>query len=500
MSGPTQVNVPGYVDYDVDTVMYDGAYLNMTRAVLAGTKWATGNLTYSFPDGTTSYESPYGSYGSAEWTSGWYALRNYEQNAATDVLHAYERVANLHFTLSDDNASVVGDLRFAISNYLSGGSGQYAYAYYPGYWNVSGDVWFSTSWMNNHAGWTTSASSYVGTYDFHSIMHEVGHALGLKHPFSGDNVLPADLDSRMFTVMSYSTFEGDLDSGADRYPTTPMYYDIIALEALYGPSTMNSGNNTYTYESSGKYWETLVDGGGIDTLVYNSAPGEITRFSLKSGDYSEFGLYIDYFNAAVDSDSRTVWIGPSTVIENAKGGPGLETIIGNSAANQIYGNGGKDKVTGNAGADTLYGNGGSDNLAGGTGADTLFGNDGGDRLAGGAGKDRLNGGAGADKFIFDETPVSSSLDTIADFTVGEDKILLDHTVFTRLVVGALPGAEYKEGGSVDSKTTGDGQSILYDPDSGNLYYDSNGATAGGMIKIATLAHAPDISSASITVI
>jgi len=475
MSSPTS----NTVSYTWETI---SPSLGNMAGVLSGNRWTSTSLDYSFPGSggsSATHATNYGSYGGAEWNT-WYYLNGNDQAAVNTALDVLEGIGGLHFAGPiADTSTQVGLLRFAGSSYVTA----YAYAYYPFSDASSGDVWFSDDWFNGDV-----RPIGPGDYDFMTIMHEVGHALGLKHPFETSahsaNLMPAQYDSLMYTIMSYDTVAGDTDSGAYFYPTTPMYYDVAALEYMYGPSTKNLGNTTHTYSSSGQYWETLVDGGGTDTLVYNSAPGESTRMSLLQGDYCEFGQAIHYFNvpAGQEYDYRTVWIGPSTVIENATGGPGLETIIGNAVANMLQGLGGNDKLQGNGGDDKLYGG------------------DGGDKLYGGAGHDTLNGGGGADKFVFDLKPVASSSDTLSGFSTVQDLIWIDHADFGGLPLGTLVGAKYREGGNVDAVTTGTGQAFLYDTDSGDLYYDSNGAAAGGKILIAKLAGAPDISNTDIVVI
>jgi Ca2+-binding RTX toxin-like protein len=86
-----------------------------------------------------------------------------------------------------------------------------------------------------------------------------------------------------------------------------------------------------------------------------------------------------------------------------------------------------DQLLGGAGDDLLVGGGGSDTLDGGTGNDTLIG---------GHGRDTLTGGAGRDHFVFNTPKGPGNADTITDFKVGEDKILLDKAVF-----GAAPLAQ-----------------------------------------------------------
>ena len=107
----------------------------------------------------------------------------------------------------------------------------------------AGDVWFD--WYNfNPDALPTIAN---GSFDYHTILHEVGHALGLKHSFACPNAIPAAQDNYFYSVMSYTASPWSQgDDYASFYPTTPMYYDLVAIQALYGKNTtINAGNNTY---------------------------------------------------------------------------------------------------------------------------------------------------------------------------------------------------------------------------------------------------------------
>lgn len=79
----------------------------------------------------------------------------------------------------------------------------------------------------------------------------------------------------------------------------------------------------------------------------------------------------------------------------------------------------EDVINGQAGNDTLLGLSGDDLLRGGHGDDLLYGGHGNDQLKGGEGNDYLVGGHGLDQFL-----LGGGTDTIADFVVGEDNLVL----------------------------------------------------------------------------
>ncbi|MEH2286985.1 hypothetical protein [Nostoc sp.] len=148
-----------------------------------------------------------------------------------------------------------------------------------------------------------------------------------------------------------------------------------------------------------------------------------------------------------------------------------------------------DVINGQGGDDIIDGKGGNDFLRGGTGNDTLIGGGGNDTLVGGAGNDVLTGGEGVDRFLyntdaaFDSTDVG--LDSINGFygvffaaTTQSDKIVLDKTTFNTIT--SVPGIGFSNESDFEI-TSSAGTStakIVYDPVSGQLFYNENGSTAG----------------------
>lgn len=210
---------------------------------------------------------------------------------------------------------------------------------------------------------------------------------------------------------------------------------------------------------------------------------------------------------------------------------------GNSLANTITGNAGNNVLNGKAGGDTLSGKGGDDTYIvddrGDTviegvaqGTDTvrssisyalrsnleklvligaahingtgnrldnrLIGNAGNNVLNGGAGKDTLTGGAGADRFLFKTTLNSTkNVDRITDFVPADDTIGLENAVFTALTVtGTLAASDFATGTQAGTAA----HRIIYDPTSGNLYYDPDGSGAAAQVRFAILSTKPVLTN------
>jgi serralysin len=380
---------------DATGLAVGAAGIRNVDALLFGTKWS-GTISYSFPNARGDYEVPY-----AEADMGLSAVSFNQQQAARYILEGFSSVAGgpvmaLTSVEQFTNASLVdagsngADIRIATSP----SANPTAYAYLPSSSYYGGDVWFGTSYDYSQA--------QVGNYQYATVMHELGHALGLKHGHTagglGNVTLTADRDSLEFSVMTYHSYVGQTLPGYTNetygFAQTFMMYDIAALQHLYGADfSANAGNTVYKWSTTtgetfvngtgqgapgggatNRIFLTIWDGGGIDTydcsnytsnLRIDLTPGGWSKMSDAQSAYLGGGNYArgNVFNALqYYGDARSL-------VENVIGGTGADRIVGNIASNALNGERGNDHLLGGAGNDMLEGGAGSDMVDGGAGTD-----------------------------------------------------------------------------------------------------------------------------------
>jgi Ca2+-binding RTX toxin-like protein len=278
------------------------------------------------------------------------------------------------------------------------------------------------------------------------------------------------------SLVSYATIENLTLTGTALIGTGNSLNNII---------TGNSGNNTL---NGGAGNDSLVGGTGNDTYLFS-----ITTTSLGADTITE---------TVVGGQDTIDFTGTTAAIRLNLGITTTQTLVTNgskltlTAANTI------ENVIAGIGADRIIGNDLDNRLVGGAGNDILTGGAGNDALVGGAGNDVLTGGAGNDVFGFAGnsafTVASQGLDTIQDFTPGNDQISLSKSVFASLTSVANEFAAVEDD---DLAGTSNGL-IVYSFSSGSLFYNQNGAAAGFGTggEFAILATAPNLTASNFSLV
>lgn len=251
---------------------------NVVDPLLSGVRWASNTVTYSFAEyGSLFSTGDYGaqSSGREPWHREFAPLSSSDRPYFLQALQKWSSVANINFVQVTDSASNVGDIRAAYT-YQFAHDDAAAWAYLPFQSASAGDIWFNARGSAGTDVWRP------GSFAYFTVMHELGHALGLSHPFESSSFDP-QIDTQALTLMSYSALPGmSTSSSFSFYPTTPMFLDIIALQHMYGARANNAGDTVYAYGDRETYHETIWDTGGIDTIRYDGFRDSVIDLNLAS--------------------------------------------------------------------------------------------------------------------------------------------------------------------------------------------------------------------------
>ena len=358
-------------------------------------------VTYSFTDGAGG-DNPYG----ASYFSAFTAAQKASFRAA-----AAEFMAASGLILLEVNSGGMMDI------YNAHGTSVGGYADLP---------WVSGYYMPDVDLVVDSSGSYAaGSYGYYTLLHELGHAVGLSHSHSGAYTLASYLDSTNNTVMSYN-YSGSV------YGLQSI--DIAALQDLYGSSVTNG----FSVGKAGGSRLLLDGGSSADNFATPTAPQGaaigVKIFGRGGSDNLTGGAGSDKLRGNQGNDQLN-------------GGNGDDFLRGGAGTDQLNGGGGHDYLNGGKGDDILNGDGGNDDLMGRSGNDTLDGGSGSDRLDGGGGSDVLTGGTGTDEFVFQET---SGYDRITDFDASIEKMDFSATTYsyTDVSVSSVSGGVLVNVGAV----------------------------------------------------
>ncbi len=490
--------------------------------LLWGVKWDLNSLTYGFASSTSQYSGyQFGS------ISGFQAFNGAQKTATNDAIAQLSGLFNLNIVFVANGA--LANLRYAEASSVVQYFDPVTLLPVPGVITTAvgtpPDSFFAPDF--SHGDMFFNSTDYnapqKGNFAYATILHETGHALGLKHGHSVQNspdgsfviaALPANRDGMEFSVMTYRSEVGGASNFYTNeqfgYAQTYMMNDIAALQYLYGADyTFHAGATTYTWSTTtgemfvdavgqgtpgaNRIFLTIWDGGGTDLfdlsnyttdMRVNLAPGnwsvlsqaQLAVLNTNTGAQSRANVFNSLLNAG---DLRSL-------IENATGGSGKDQLRGNAAANALLGNDNSDSLFGFGGRDQLDGGNGGDRLDGGNGNDIMIGGTGSDRLIGGSGTDTLTGGLGNDSFVF--KALGEANDRITDFSSAvagnNDRFELLGAAFGGLAAGNLAAGLFQSSNAAVAGTAA--IRFLYETDTRILRYDADGNGVGAAVVIATL--------------
>ena len=334
---------PIYGDYRIDSLVENAQY-RWNKDSAPGTSV---NVTYSFMSAKPTYG------GTDEIASGtgigFTPLTQQQIDATRAVFARVASETGLRFNEISDSSTSYGQIRLG-NNTQSTSAG---YAYMPNSTgdDKDGDIWLDKTDPANLINLAPGTSAYA------TLIHEIGHALGLKHPGNyngGEPVVPSAVgnflgqreDNLNYSIMSYRDAPGATGVQRDWFGT----YDLLTLRALYGSGTAQTGNTNYALgDSAGRALSIIYDANGVDTLDVSSSAVD-SKIDLRPGAFSSIGV------GAAGPASNNISIDFFTIIENFVGSSRNDAVTGNAANNTFNLGGGTNSADGGTGVDTaVYG-------------------------------------------------------------------------------------------------------------------------------------------------
>lgn len=267
-------------------------------------------LTYSFMGGSDLQRSLY-----ANGPSGYQPMNATQMSATRDLMAYVGEVTGLR--VEEVAPSSEAEIHFGTAGFADNVLGV-TYMPYRYWHDGSGSITRFESdafvYLDNTDAWRFRTDApQAGNWGYFALLHEIGHALGLKHPFEGSPTLPSALDTMDNTVMSYS-------KGLEGIQTRFQEYDLDALGYLFPQDAdMAAQADSFTVESRiTKEWSSgwigsvtitnSSDAPSAMAQVSFDLPADITTLwgaSLVSRDGSTYTIADDDTGGLAPGESMT---------------------------------------------------------------------------------------------------------------------------------------------------------------------------------------------------
>ena len=396
----------------------------------------------------TEFNQAYQGAGATDYYSGTPDASYAYVSASVRAFQMIDSVISTDFSRITDTATAQAQADIVLISSANNDESLEGFCMFPGSaTRATNDYWSIGTFTSDLDYMNTAPERGAGEYLNWTIIHEIGHGLGIYHPFQGDAAtsVGSAMDNERYTVMSYT---GSATANAYGHAVTMMALDIAALQQQYGAETYAAGNSTYTlYDaqggdlslaegalSIGRAYATIWDSGGMDTITYGNTDNSVL-INLNDATLDRSGVASDAAPAITALQHTAMYGRLSTALQTENISPdyhagGFFSRVLTETNGSYAGIDGGFAIAYGAEIENATGGTQEDLLIGNEQANILTGNDGNDVLIGGGGNDRLEGGEGCDTAGFSGA--------MADYTITNNE---NGTVTVAHNAGGVDGSD-----------------------------------------------------------